>query len=144
MEKQLEEYEATVSALQSELQLCEAGSAEYDEMATILDTLTGEMAALQKKTEKRNAGESEGALVDISELWLTAFDVAGRPLVRMLQHPPRLQPGAMCRIATERVPLWPTPHRSGPQRRGPQVGSYPIATFQYSSTTLYQFSYHVQ
>jgi Ca2+-binding EF-hand superfamily protein len=55
MEKQLEEYEATVSALQSELQLCEAGSAEYDEMATILDTLTGEMAALQKKTEKRNA-----------------------------------------------------------------------------------------
>ena len=25
-----------------------------------------------------------------------------------------------------------------------QVGSYPIVTFQYSSTTLYQFSYHIQ
>ena len=24
------------------------------------------------------------------------------------------------------------------------VGSYPIVTFQYSSTTLYQFSYHIQ
>jgi hypothetical protein len=25
-----------------------------------------------------------------------------------------------------------------------RVGSYPIVTFQYSSTTLYQFSYHIQ
>jgi hypothetical protein len=25
-----------------------------------------------------------------------------------------------------------------------KVGLYPIVTFQYSSTTLYQFSYHIQ
>ena len=25
-----------------------------------------------------------------------------------------------------------------------ELGLYPIVTFQYSSTTLYQFSYHIQ
>jgi microcystin degradation protein MlrC len=30
------------------------------------------------------------------------------------------------------------------RRRQARLGLYPIVTFQYSSTTLYQFSYHIQ
>ena len=36
----------------------------------------------------------------------------------------------------QRVPL--------PSADPPLLGSYPIVTFQYSSTTLYQFSYHIR
>ena len=33
---------------------------------------------------------------------------------------------------------------SDPYAMGPQVGLYPIITSQYSSTTVYQVSYHIQ
>jgi hypothetical protein len=33
-------------------------------------------------------------------------------------------------------------HEVGAQ--GPHLGLYPIVTFQYSSTTLYQVSYHIR
>jgi hypothetical protein len=38
-------------------------------------------------------------------------------------------------------------HRQDPPAvagRHPDLGLYPIVTFQYSSTTLYQVSYHIQ
>jgi hypothetical protein len=37
---------------------------------------------------------------------------------------------------------WPTPLPAGLERGEVRLVSYPIATSQYSSTTLYQVSYH--
>ena len=37
----------------------------------------------------------------------------------------------------------PASRRSAPGQRGTAVGLYPIVTFQYSSTTLYQVCYHI-
>jgi hypothetical protein len=39
---------------------------------------------------------------------------------------------------------WPARVCGQKRKNCARLGLYPIVTFQYSSTTLYQFSYHIQ
>ena len=59
--------------------------------------------------------------------------------------PPGVEPPVPVeRRAAERHEQLVVAEQAGPRSRDLRVALYPIVTFQYSSTNLYQVSYHIQ
>jgi hypothetical protein len=80
-------------------------------LAGLQHELAGLAAEQASAGRRKEVSARPAAFVDTGERWLEAFDASGAPQLRLLAAPPRLLPGATCRVDADHVELYPSVQR---------------------------------